>query len=215
MHNENMKPEALFFYAPGCAYCPQVHHVLEQLLAEGKLAHLEAINIAEEAVKAEALGVRSVPWLRIGDIELEGMHSEREIRDSLELASLPDGNERYLLHSLETGKLASAERLLQQRPELIHSVMKYLPDMEQSINVRLGISALLEGLQGSELLRSVLDELGRLVDHELPQVRADACHYLGLTGDGRAQPILLKALQDQNPEVSEIARESLAEIGHE
>ena len=141
------------------------------------------------------------------------MHSEQEIRDAQKLASLPDGTERYLLQCLETGKLESAERVLQRHPELIHSLMKYLPDMEQSINVRLGIGALFEALQGTELLRTVITDLGQLVEHELPQVRADACYYLGLCHDSGTRPYLEQALQDSNQDVREIAEESLAETG--
>jgi HEAT repeat protein len=44
-------------------------------------------------------------------------------------------------------------------------------------------------------------------------VRADAAHYLGLSGNGDAIPYLQPLLQDEAAEVREIAAESLALLG--
>jgi hypothetical protein len=43
-------------------------------------------------------------------------------------------------------------------------------------------------------------------------VRADACHYLGLTGDAQAKSWLDARLDDDDADVREIATESLQEI---
>jgi HEAT repeat protein len=46
-------------------------------------------------------------------------------------------------------------------------------------------------------------------------VRADACHYLGLTGAGAAADYIRPLLDDKDAEVREIAAESLALLGGE
>ena len=45
------------------------------------------------------------------------------------------------------------------------------------------------------------------------QVRADAAHFLGLTGSPDARKVLRRLSKDKNAEVREIARESMAELG--
>jgi len=207
--------KALFFYAPGCVFCPQVHHVLEQLLAEQQLDSLDAINIAEDTRLAEQLGVRSVPWLKLNDIVLFGQHSEAELQRWVELSRQGTANEHFILEQLESGQLQPVEDLLARAPGVIQLFLKYLPDMSQSINVRLGISALLEGLQGTELLASIINDLGTLTQSEDVQVRADACHYLGLSQRTSARSFLQAALEDENHEVREIAEESLTMLSEQ
>jgi len=51
--------------------------------------------------------------------------------------------------------------------------------------------------------------LGLLSLHADARVRADACHYLGLTADAAARPWLEKRLSDEDADVREIAAESL------
>jgi HEAT repeat protein len=44
---------------------------------------------------------------------------------------------------------------------------------------------------------------------ESAQVRLDACHLLGLSGNSASRPALSVLLQDPDPEVREEARDSL------
>ena len=78
---------------------------------------------------------------------------------------------------------------------------------------RIGVGAVLEELAESGLLGPAVAPLLGLLTSETPQVRADACHYLGLTGDPGVREAVTPLLEDADAEVREIARETLEEIG--
>ena len=69
-------PDALLLMGTHCPYCPTVLQGLESLREAGIIRKLEAINIEEHPEIAQAAGVRTVPWVRIGPFELEGLRSE-------------------------------------------------------------------------------------------------------------------------------------------
>lgn len=115
---------------------------------------------------------------------------------------------------LKDGGLARVKDMVAARPELLAELLPIVANPEASINVRLGASIVFERHAGSDALRALLPRLGELSTHADPRVRADACHYLGFTGDARARDYLAPRLQDGNAEVREIAADSL-EIIHE
>jgi hypothetical protein len=73
-------------------------------------------------------------------------------------------------------------------------------------------AVLLEEFAGSDALRALLPRLGELSQHADAWVRADACHYLGLTGDAAARTWLQSRVTDEDAEVREIAAESLQDM---
>jgi HEAT repeat protein len=81
------------------------------------------------------------------------------------------------------------------------------------LSTRIGISAVMEELQGTKALSDLLPQLEQLTLSGLAQTRADACHFLGLSGDRRAVPIARRLIDDEDPEVREIAGETLALLG--
>ena len=83
------------------------------------------------------------------------------------------------------------------------------------MTVRIGVGAAIEELAGSASLADAVPALGALTRSDAPQVRADACHYLGLTGSPDAAPFLRACLDDESGEVREIASESLALLHEE
>jgi HEAT repeat protein len=76
--------------------------------------------------------------------------------------------------------------------------------------VRIGVGAAIEELQEHRLLKPAIPKLVELTMSDQPQIRADACHYLGLTGNGEALPAVQSLLMDQDQEVREIAAETFA-----
>ena len=78
--NTTTAPAALMLMGTRCPYCRGVLKSLQSLLAAGDISQLETHNIEENPELARELGVRSVPWVRIGDFELEGLRSEKELR---------------------------------------------------------------------------------------------------------------------------------------
>ena len=182
---------------------------LGELVKSGAVGKLEAVNIEQHPDIAHALGVRSVPWVRIGPFELEGLRSEKELRTWAEAAGTETGYTSYLVELLSTGKIDHAIKLIQRNPDAIKALLALFSDTETQLNTRIGISAIIENLAGSELLQGIVDRLGELSLHDDPRIRGDAAHYLGLTGSTKAMTYLERLLDDANADVRVVARESL------
>jgi len=205
-------PDALLFIAPGCPHCPRVLDALGELLKEGVIGRLEAINVAEKPDMAAAQGVRSAPWTRIGGYELPGARSAEELRNWAERAADETGGSDYLRELLEAGRLDAAEQRIADQQEPLQAVLPLLADPEAPLQLRLGAGALLESWADRPELAALVTELGQLATHSDHRVRADACHYLGLSGDPAARPYLEERLEDEAPEVREIAAEALERL---
>lgn len=99
-------------------------------------------------------------------------------------------------------------RILPQKDALL--LLFTHPDT--TLNTRIGISAVMEGLPESRLLKDNLNKLELLTRNPDPQIRGDACHFLALSGDSRAIAIIAPLLGDTDPDVAEIARESVDDL---
>ena len=210
--NTPQAPDALLFTAPGCPHCPGVKAALEKLRQEGVIATLQVLSVIEEQAQAASLGVRSVPWLKLGEFVLTGAQTPQQLRQWAERAAAPGGMSGYLEHLLANGELNEAEALLERQPQHLEALLPLLADPGAKIQVRLGIGALLEGQEGSESLRALVPQLIALSGDQEHRIRSDACHYLGLSHSNLGLPALEARLDDENGEVREIAAESIALI---
>jgi len=113
---------------------------------------------------------------------------------------------------LMEGGLKRVRAIVDARPELLAALLPLVANPEASMNVRLGTSAIIEAHAGTPALAGLVERLGELSAHEDHRVRADACHFLGLTGSARAAPFLQARREDADAEVREIAAEALAEL---
>lgn len=205
-------PDALLLLAPGCPHCPAVLEGLTQLLKEGAIGRLEAVNLAAHPERAEALGVKTVPWLRLGVYQLEGAQAPAALRRYAEHGDDPGTLAGYFHDLLISGRRHKVEDLLRQNPAYFHALPRLLADPGASMAVRLGIGAVLEEFQGSELAQRIVADLGELTRHDDALTRADACHFLSLAGGAAALPWLRACLGDSDAGVREIARDALDEM---
>lgn len=182
---------------------------LAELLKQGAIGKLEAVNLEQHPEVAQTLGVRSVPWTRIGRIELAGARSKAELADWAAKADSEEGIADWFHLLLKEGQLPRVQGLIEAEPDLLAAVLPIVGNVEASLNVRLGAGVLLEHFAGSAALCALVPRLGELSQHEDARVRADACHYLGLTGDAAAKPWLDAGIADDDADVREIAAESL------
>ncbi len=206
-------PDALLLLAPGCPHCPAVLEGLSGLVKEGVIGRLEAVNIAVHPDQAAALGVRTVPWTRIGEFELEGVQTPGELRRWAELSGTPRGMPEFFLHLLKNGRRDKVEAMARQQPQRLLALVTLLADAESSMAVRLGIGAVLEEFQGDSIAEVMIPGLGELTQNADALTRADACHYLSLIGGEAIVPYLKDCLADESAEVREIAAEALEEMG--
>jgi thiol-disulfide isomerase/thioredoxin len=202
-------PDALLLISTHCPHCPAMLTALADLLKQGVIGRLEAVNLEQRPELGQSLGVRSVPWLRIGRIELAGVHSKTELAEWAAKADSEAGLADWFHLLLKEGQLPKAQAMIEADPTLLAAVLPIVGNIDASLNVRLGAGVLLEEFAGSDTLRALLPRLGELSQHADARVRADACHYLGLSGDTAAKPWLDARLDDEDADVREIAAESV------
>jgi hypothetical protein len=211
--NDNPAPDALLLLTPQCPHCPTVLQGLGELVKTGRIGRLEVVNLQVRPEVGQRLGVRSVPWLRLGPFELEGLRSPTELARWAERAGSTQGMADYLAELLASGRLDQATEQIQRDPANTEALLLLLGDPDTELTVRIGISAILEGLAGTDLLRSLVEPLGALSRHEEARIRHDACHYLGLSASPAALPYLQQRLEDGDPGVVEAAQEALEYLG--
>jgi glutaredoxin len=208
-------PDAQLLLSTHCPHCPAVLAALADLVKQGVIGRLEVVNLEQHPEVGQALGVRSVPWLRIGRIELSGVHSKAELAEWAAKADSEAGLADWFHLLLKEGQLPRAQAAVEADPALLAAVLPIVGNVDASLNVRLGAGVLLETFAGTAALRALLPRLGELSRHADARVRADACHYLGLTADATARPWLHTRLEDDDADVREIAAESLEALGTE
>lgn len=205
-------PDALLLLTSRCPHCPTVLQGLSDLVKSGKIGRLEVINIEAHPEIAEQHGARSVPWIRIGEFELEGLHSPAKLAEWVQHAGSPLGFSDYFTSLLEDGLLGKAISTIKRKPEQLDALLLLAGNPDTELTVRIGISAVLEDLEGGELLREKLPELLELSQHNDPRVRADACHFLMLTHLPQVTERLQAMTQDGDRSVRDVADDALEEL---
>jgi thiol-disulfide isomerase/thioredoxin len=205
-------PDALLLISTHCPHCPAMLASLAELLKQGTIGRLEAVNLEQHPEIGQALGVRSVPWLRLGRIELAGVHGKAELAEWAAKADSEAGVADWFHLLLKEGQLPKVQTTIDAEPGLLAAVLPIVGNVEASLNVRLGAGVLFEAFAGTRTLAALIPQLGTLSQHVDARVRADACHYLGLTGDAAARPWLGACTTDEDADVREIAAESLQAI---
>jgi thioredoxin-like negative regulator of GroEL len=207
------KPDALLLLTASCPYCPTVLAALSDLVKAGHIGRLEVVNIGVRPEVAQQHGVRSVPWVKLGPFELDGLRSPAELRQWAERAGSPAGLGDYFTELLKGGQLAKVTAHVRRDPGALAGLLGLLDDPDIELTVRIGISAVFEELEGDAALHDTLDTLTRLTRHADAHIRADAAHMLSLTHRPEAAPHLQALLNDGIADVRDIAREGLDRLG--
>jgi len=201
--------DALLLVAPGCPHCQAVLSSLSELVKKGEIGRLEVVNVAVHPEAAQEAGTRSVPWTRIGPFELAGDYTLGELRDWAQKAAAGGAGADYIRELLEQQQLEQAVAYLEKHPERLGDLLELMQEEEQSLGVKFGVGAIFEALAEKGALGPLVPRLMELADSPRADLRADAAHYLGLAGDPAALPVLERLSGDANPDVREIAGESL------
>lgn len=210
--SEQTIPDALLLLAPGCPHCSAVLQALGDLVKAGDIGRLEAVNIAVHPERAAELGVRSVPWVKLGPFELAGLRTASEYRDWAARAGSTDGMAAWIDEQLKEGGLTRVIELIRAQPAEIDALLVLAADPDTELTVRIGVSAAFEDLRGSPTLRARLPDLVALAGHDDPRVRSDACHFLTLTESADALAVLETLAGDAERAVRDVARDSLDEL---
>ena len=178
-------PDALLFIAPGCPHCAAVLQGLDELVKQALIGSLTVVNVAAHPEQAAEYGVRAAPWLRLGPFTLTGAHSPAELHQWAGWANGAEGTAHYVEHLLKQGGYKQAAAFIDADTHRLKPLLAIVADPRAKLEVRLGVSALLESHANSPSLQDLLPQLAELTRHADHRVRADACHLLGLTA---AQP---------------------------
>lgn len=201
--------DAVLLVTSQCPHCAGVIQSLSAMVKQGELASLEIINIEKKPEVAEKMGIRSVPWVKIGWFELEGLHSKKEFQEKVRQASSDAGALAHISEELSEGRVNRLLSLIDGQHELIHHVLNLLGDAEAKINIRLGIGVVMEEYAATEWFEPYISSLAEYTRHKDERVRADVCHYLSLCENQQAIPVIKMLLEDSNKDVREVAEESL------
>lgn len=202
-------PEVLLLLGTHCPHCPAVVSSLAELVKKGVISSVEMVNLEAKPEVAERLGVRTVPWLRIGWYELEGLRSKAELEQWVARVGSDAGMAAYFSEILAVGKVKLALRLLEQHADAMAAIFILLSDADEKINVRLGVGVIIEEHATRASFKPYIPVLGELTQHEDERVRSDAGHYLALTGDKGSVQYIRPLLDDASDDVREVARESM------
>lgn len=202
-------PDALLFITTGCPHCPVVLQGLSDLVKQAAIGKLTVVNVAAHPELAAEYGVRAAPWLRLGPFTLTGAQTTAELRQWVEWSNGEEGIAHYVEHLLKEGGFKQAGIFIAEDTQRLKPLLSIVANPEKSIEVRVGVDALLEAYSNAPALQSLLPQLAELTRHTDHRVRADACHLLGLSGSAAARPCLEVCVTDSSEEVREIAAESL------
>lgn len=202
-------PDVLMLLGTTCPHCQGVLLVLSDFIKRGSIGSLKVINLEQRPELAKELGVRGVPWVRIGWFELEGLHSKAELQHWVEQASSPAGAGEYLSDALGQGQVQKIIATIRRQPGIMDHVIDLMADAEASINVRLGIGVIMEEFAAEDWFQAYIEQLAQYCRHADARVRSDACHYLALTGNREVIPVLQGMLDDENKDVVEVAQDGL------
>lgn len=210
--NHHTPPDALLFISPGCPHCPAVLQALGELVKESLVGKMTVVNVVAHPELAEEQGVRAAPWLRLGPFILTGAYSAAELRLWAERAVSPDGAAHYVEHLLKQGGYRQAVVFIAEDTQRLKPLLAIIANPGASLDIRLGVSALLESYADMPELRELLPQLAELTRHTDHRVRADACHLLGLTGSQAARTDVELCRGDVHEEVRQIAEEAWEEL---
>ena len=131
-----------------------------------------------------------------------------------DMAVANSGFSAYFTHLIEIRQLGLLVQMIRRYPDRLDDLLQLLGDMELPMAIRIGVGAAIEELQEQDLLSPAVPKLIELTLSDQPQIRADACHYLGLTGAPEALPAVNRLLTDEDGEVREIAVETISLLGN-
>lgn len=205
-------PDALLLLSTHCQHCPAVLRYLSELVKQGIVGRLEVVNLEARPEVQGQYDIRSVPWVRIGPFELHGLRSQEELAAWAARVNEETGMADYFHALLKEGQLQRVIDQVSAEGDLLADLLPIVANPEASLNVRIGAGAVIETFAATPVLAAQLGKLAELSLDPDSRVRADACHYLGLSGSTQAIPHLQACLQDPDPQVAEIAADALDDL---
>lgn len=203
------QPNALLLVSTHCSHCHALEKLLRERLNSGELAALNIINIEQSPQVAQQYDVRSVPWLKLGSFIFDEVLTPTVLDNWIECIKEGGGQVEYISYLLEHGNLANAIEWIEKEHFSLNVIIPLLASSETKLNVRIGIGAIIEHFEGTALIKTITADLIGLLQNANSTIKIDACHYLSLTRSNDAIEPLKAMLGDEDPQVREVAQESI------
>lgn len=211
--NYSTKPRAELFIATGCSHCPTVLSELTNQLKSGVISSLNIENIAVDNTRAAKLNIRTVPWFSFSNEDsymiFSGNYTAKEIKLWLNTSQKKDGMQEYIEHSLTTGQLMMLVQVIQIEPTVFSHIVAMLADDETSMDIRIGLDALIEQFSSSDTLKQYSNDFKKIASEDNVRLQIDALHYIALTGDINNKVFLEEKTKDQNNQIKAAAIEAI------
>jgi hypothetical protein len=206
--------DALLIISSKCPHCPSVLEHLSSLIKSGEIAQLTIINIEQQPLAAQQYNLRSVPWLKIGSQQLQGLQTLATIKQNILWAKQKQSLSADFDFLLSNGQANKVTAQIIQQPSTVTALLELLGNDGTVLSTRIGIGVVMEDFAESanELLQSIIPQLGKLTQHSSALIRSDACHYLGLSNHPSVRSLLEACLNDSDVDVREIAQDGLDEL---
>lgn len=205
--------QATLVVTSSCPHCASMLTLLSKMLKNGDIATLKLINADRAKSLALQLGVRSVPWLALDYVRLTGGLSEAELHRWVGKIQTGEAMTEYLLSALGSGRLDEVTELVQGNRRYLLGIIELLKLPTLEFKVKLGVSAVVEQIQGSDILQSCIGELGELLKSAEDSVRVDVLYFLSLSASQDAVVYVRPFVDNPNPVVREAALEALQTLG--
>lgn len=202
--------ELLVFIGPTCPHCPKaVRAAIELALLNDQISAV-IIDVMRFPTLAEQLSIKSVPFTLLDRTLGEtGVIPPNELAQRVLSRNTLDF-ELYLFNSmLESGKLDQATATVQEKPDLFAAAWR-----KSTTSSRVGLMLIAEEILEEDQagLDSVVEALIEVLSFDDIALRGDTADILGQIGHHGAAPALEKLTSDPNPDVAEIATDSLEMI---
>jgi glutaredoxin len=199
--------------SPACPHCSTVVGLVNQLALASTYLEATIIDVTLLADYGQKYGIRAVPTVVIdGQDQLVGTISEDFLVDRLANSNPSSFHPDSFKKIIKEGDAARLAGMMVADGDLYSGSLELLADPDWS--VRMGMMVVLEGVaeRSPDLVLSAYPYLLKLLDHEDRNQRGDTAYLLGLIGDASVLERLEVLLQDENPEVAEVALEAVQQI---
>ena len=126
--SKSIKPHALLLVSSHCPHCHALETLLRERMAKDLLGELDIINVEQRPEVAQRYGVRSVPWLQLGNFIFDEALTPADLDSWIEHVKEGRGQSRYVTYLLEHGKLAKAIEWIEQGNATLKAVIPMLSD---------------------------------------------------------------------------------------
>ena len=202
--------ELLVFIGPTCPHCPRAVRAAIDLALVNDQVSAVIIDIMRFPALGEELGIKSVPFTLLdrtlgetGVIPVDELAQRVMSRNTLDF-------ELFLFNAmLESGRLPEAIETVQKTPSIFSAAWR-----KSTTSSRVGLMVIAEEILEDDQagLDSVVSELLEVLDFDDIPLRGDTADMLGQIGHSAATAALEALTNDPNPDVAEIATDSLEMI---